>query len=95
MFPLEHFDVFLMFLLLLTMFDRVFVNIFPHYFYDKIKHKVGNRFYSLTENNKPMETIQTYSVSGDLKFLGGLHTLAIREHSSGSVGSNMVLYYTE
>ena len=68
-----------------------FVKIFFH-FYDQIKHKAGNMFYSPTNNNKTMETLQTIFMPN---FLGGLHMLVIREHSSGSVVSGMALYYAQ
>ena len=67
--------------------------------YDQLQHKTGHRFYLPTKNNKPMETVQTKRKEllnfWEGKFLGGLHTLDIREHSSGSVVSDMALYYTQ
>ena len=74
-----------------------FVKIFPH-FYDQIKHKADNRLHPPTGNKKPMESLQTEtnlkgcSVSGKSKFLSGLHTLLIRENSSGSVVFDIALY---
>ena len=62
-FLLEHFD-FLMFLLVLAMFDVVLSKTFPGesfpHFFDKIKQKTGNRFHPPPiKNTKPTETFQT------------------------------------
>ena len=41
-----------------AMFNMTFVRIFLH-FYDQVRHKAGDWFYSPTKNNKPMKVIQT------------------------------------
>lgn len=45
------------------MIDIAFCKDFPDqnlsHFYDKIKHKAGNKLYLSSKNNKPMETLQT------------------------------------
>ena len=54
-FTLEHFECVYCCLPFLIWF---FVKIFAH-FYNQIKHKAGNRFYTSNKNNKSMETLQT------------------------------------
>ena len=66
----------------------------------KIKHTAGNKFYPPTDNSKPIETLQTKNlkrctVSGKSRFLAGLHTLVIRENSSGSVVFDIALHYAQ
>ena len=85
-----------MFLLLFVNFDMVFCKDIPT-FYDKIKCKADNRFYPPTKNNKPWTLFKPNKLKGLLSFwfLGGLHTLVIRERSPGSVVSDMTLYYAQ
>ena len=67
-FPLEHFDIFWMFLLLFAIFNIYgFFKTFP-LFYDQIKHKGGNRLYSLTKNNKPWKLFKPNKREGLLSF---------------------------
>ena len=48
-------------------------------------------------NNKPWKLFKPNKLKGlfSFWFLGGLHTLVIRERSSGSVVSDMALYYAQ
>ena len=65
----------------------LFVKIFPN-FYNKIKHKAGNRFHPPIENNKPMENFQIKQIYRAVQFVGSqnflvVYMLGIREHRSG------------
>ena len=73
MFLLEHFDVFCMFLLL-SVFDMVFVRIFPH-FYNQIKYKSGISILP-TRMKKPWKLFKPKEHKGlhnfwEVKILGG------------------------
>ena len=61
--PLENVDAFIMFLLLLVIFDIVFCKYFPdqnfQQLYDQIKGKKGNSHHPPIESDKPMKTLQT------------------------------------
>ena len=58
-------------------------------------------FYPPNKDNKPIgnfsnqTNIKNCTISVKLTFLGALHILIIREHSSGSVVFYMALYYAQ